>query len=347
MLGKVTGIALVLLGLALGIGGTWLIGLGGSWYYAAAAIGYIASGGLLFAGRPASLWVYALLLFGTLLWALWEVGLDWWQLVPRGVLVTLIGLWLLLPWVSGCLVRARDGRPVPAWRGAGLPLAASLALAGAVAAVSIFTEPHAREGRLPNEAVNASANPNEIPPGEWHAYGRTGFGQRYSPLDQITTENVDALEVAWHYHTGDLRRPGDPNETTYEVTPLKIGDTLYLCTPHHLAIALDADTGEERWRFDPGSRARRLAAAPDLPRRFLPYRRRCSAGTVCSRRIFLPTSDARLIALDAETGRPCPGFGENGTVDLWANMPNVDGWLLLLHLTAGGDAKISSSWAGP
>jgi quinoprotein glucose dehydrogenase len=72
-----------------------------------------------------------------------------------------------------------------------------------------------------------------MPAGDWRAYGRTPYGDRYAPLDQITTENVDRLEAAWTYHTGDTRRPSDPEETTYELTPLKVGDTLYLCTPHN------------------------------------------------------------------------------------------------------------------
>jgi len=318
-----TAALLVLMGLALLIGGVWLISLGGSWYYLVAGLGFLATAVLLFARRPAALSAYAILLLGTLAWAVWEVGLDWWQLVPRGAVLALIGIWLLLPFVSGKLIRARDGRRIPPWRRAGLPLVAALVVVAGVAVAAIFNDPHRLEGRLPTHAVNVPANPNDIPPGEWHAYGRTAFGQRYSPLDGITTANVDQLEVAWHYHTGDMRRPGDPNETTYEVTPLKIDNTLYLCTPHHLAIALDADTGAERWRFDPevGINASRQHQTC----RGVSYHADPAAppGSACPRRIFLPTSDARLIALDAETGQPCPGFGDSGTVNLWANMPNV------------------------
>lgn len=87
--------------------------------------------------------------------------------------------------------------------------------------------------------------------GEWTAYGRTDYGQRYSPLDQINTDNVDKLEVAWQIRTGDMKRPDDTGETTYQATPLKIGNALYLCTPHNWAMALDADTGESLWTFDP------------------------------------------------------------------------------------------------
>ena len=92
-----------------------------------------------------------------------------------------------------------------------------------------------------------------MPDGEWHQYGRTPFGQRYSPLTEITTENVSSLKVAWQYQTGDVKLPDDVGETTYQVTPLKVNDTLYLCTPHNWAIALDATTGKEKWKYDPNA----------------------------------------------------------------------------------------------
>lgn len=182
----------------------------------------------------------------------------------------------------------------------------------------MFNDPYDRAGALPERDVAQPDDP--VPPGEWHAYGRTSFGQRWSPLDRVTPDNVAALQLAWEFHSGDLRRPDDPEETTYQVTPLMVGDTLYLCTPHHLVIALDAVTGAERWRFDPeipASTARQHqtcrgvsyhaeAAVPEAP---------------CSRRLFLPTADARLLALDATSGEFCRGFGENGAVDLWAGMP--------------------------
>ena len=122
--------------------------------------------------------------------------------------------------------------------------------------ISWFDDPHRIEGNAPGVRAEAPADALGVPPGEWHAYGRTGHGQRYSPLDQITPENVAQLEVAWTYHTGDVRgRPGDPEETTFEVTPLKIGNRLFLCTPHQNVIALDATTGAEIWRYDPKIRS--------------------------------------------------------------------------------------------
>nr|WP_246755878.1 hypothetical protein [Bradyrhizobium sp. CCBAU 53338] len=89
------------------------------------------------------------------------------------------------------------------------------------------------------------------PVGDWRAYGRTQFGQRYSPLKQITPDNVGKLRVAWTFRTGDVATPEDSGETTFEVTPIKVRDTLYLCSQHQVLFALDAATGKERWRYDP------------------------------------------------------------------------------------------------
>src|SRR5690606_7628772 len=120
------------------------------------------------------------------------------------------------------------------------------------AIASWFVDPHKIEGRLPDVRAQLAADASGVPAGEWHAYGRSGHGQRYSPLTQITPQNVANLEVAWHYETGDVRgRPGDPVETTFEVTPLKIGNRLFFCTPHQSVIALDATSGKEIWRYDP------------------------------------------------------------------------------------------------
>ena len=168
---------------------------------------------------------------------------------------------------------------------------------------------------------------------DWTAYGGTSAGTRYSRLDQITPQNVRQLQVAWTFHTGDLRGPGDPVETTYEVTPLKVDQTLYLCTPHDLVFALNAETGQEVWRYDPKIRQPPAQSTQHLTCRGLSYFDGdgdfgTKAGNVpssgeCGRRLFLPTVDGRLIALDAETGTTCAGFGPEGAVDLWQNMPNV------------------------
>lgn len=147
---------------------------------------------------------------------------------------------------------------------------------------------------------------------------------------------MQRLEPAWTFHTGDTRRPTDPAESTFEVTPLKIGDTLYLCTPHSWVIALDAATGRERWRFDPQvsvdlssqhltcrgvSYFDGTSPAPAMPA--VAAAGAALAPASCTRRIFLPTIDARLFALDAATGKPCADFGNGGVVRLDTDMPNL------------------------
>lgn len=320
-----TSILLALIGLFLAGGGAWLLSLGGSWFYLALGIGLLLCAAMVWRRRPYARLLYALLLAGTLGWALWEVGLDWWPLSTRGGLVVLLGLWLLTPWAIG--VRGWDAGRI------GLAVVV-LACVGIAGAALVRDDPHRIEGRLTADAGQDTAPTGNIPAGEWHHYGRTLAGQRYTPLAQITPENVDQLEVAWTYRTGDIRGPNDVAETTYQVTPLKIGNLLYLCTPHHIAIALDAETGEERWRFDADdglnpNRQHQTCRGVSYHRDAgaVPAEGDNSPGAVpsCSARIYLPTSDARLIALDAQTGKICPGFGDNGTVNLWANMPNQKG----------------------
>ena len=301
-----------LIGLILGAGGVWLVTLGGSWYYVLAGLGFLITALLLRRRQGEALWVYALVVLGTLAWAVWEVGFDWWQLGPRGGVIVLLAFWLLTPWVRRRL-RGQAGA-------VGLGLAVLVSIG--VAVYSMTIDPHDRAGELSTERVAADPDLGaDMPAGEWRFYGRTPFGQRYSPLSQITPDNVGRLELAWTYRTGDIRGPEDVTETTYQVTPLKIADTLYICTPHNLAIALEADTGKEKWRFDP-----KVALDPNRQHqtcRGVAYHADTAVpnGQPCAERIYLPTSDARLIALDARTGAVCPGFGEGGTLNLLANMP--------------------------
>lgn len=317
----ISGVLCIILGLVLAVGGVKLIGLGGTWYFAILGAGFLLTGVLLLARRRAALWVYALVMLGALGWALYEVGFDWWQLAPRGSLIAPLGLWLLTPWVVKRLGWQHYGARV--WGGGALPLLLAVVLWGTTAVQAISTDTHDIKGMLPVPLASAPAADAQVLAGEWHAYGRTQHGTRYSPLAQITPSNVDRLVPIWHYRTGDVRRPGDPEETTYEVTPLMVDDSLYLCTPHNLVIALDAETGEERWRFDP--------QVPDssnrqhLTCRGLAYHASAGPdeGQACRQRLFMPTADARLIALDAGTGEVCPAFGDKGQVNLWANMPNV------------------------
>jgi quinoprotein glucose dehydrogenase len=155
--------------------------------------------------------------------------------------------------------------------------------------------------------------------GDWPYYGGDEFGQRFSPLEEITRENVTGLEIAWTYRSGELGAGfAKRNALAFEATPIHIEDTLYLSTPTNIVIALDAATGRERWRYDPRiDRATRYAEATS---RGVSYWSANGAhgSAPCSERIFEGTLDARLIALDAHGGKPCADFGTAGVIDLRA-----------------------------
>lgn len=253
---------LALSGGVLAVGGAWLVSLGGSIYYLVAAAGLLLTAALLTRQKPAAQAVYALLLLGSLAWSLWEAGLDWWPLAARLDVLFVLGLLLGWPGVTRRLQAGGESGGAwgsaaanairrPAWSARLLGVA--LGLCSLVALATAFHDPHDIGGTLPPPHATLAGASTEpaVPAGEWHAYGRTAWGQRFSPLTQITPANVEQLQVAWHYRTGDVRgEPGDPVETTYEVTPLKIGNRLFLCTPHQAVIALDATSGMEIWRFE-------------------------------------------------------------------------------------------------
>jgi len=345
MINLVTSGLLALIGLALAVGGVWLIAVGGSFYYALAGLAFLFASFLAFSRKPVLLPFYGAFTLASLVWAVWEAGFDWWQLAPRGGLIIVVGLWLITPVFRKTLVRTsqdEDGAGKNVTPVRSFVLEGSIVIAVIVAVYSMMNNPNAIEGTLPTSTV--VENPQyggSVPDGDWHHYGRTTYGQRYSPLDQINTDNVASLEQAWVYQTGDLKRESDVPETTYQVTPLKIGETLYLCTPHSWAIAIDAKTGQEKWKFDPG-----IPQNPDRQHqtcRGVTYYKDAATNETgpCTERVFLPTSDARLIALDAATGEICPSFGDEGTVHLETNMPyNPAGYYYSTSPPVAADGKI-------
>ena len=316
------------MGLALLAGGIKLSQLGGSLYYLIAGIGFALSGVLLLALRRTALGLYGLVLLGSTLWALWEVGLDWWQLVPRLSLWFALGVVLLLPWARRPLL----GQPGKLNTGL---LSLAVVLSGATAVASQFTFPGEIKGELGRDSTELSSTAPAMPDGDWQAYGRTEFGDRYSPLRQITPNNVHKLEEAWRIRTGDLPTSDDPVELTNENTPLKVNGKLYACTAHSKVLALDPDTGAEIWRFDPQIKSpvgfkgfahmtcRGVSYYDEnnyVNMDGAPAPKISEAGQAvvrsCPRRLYLPTADARLIAINADTGKVCEGFGNQGVVDL-------------------------------
>jgi quinoprotein glucose dehydrogenase len=156
-----------------------------------------------------------------------------------------------------------------------------------------------------------------VPDAGWPTYSNDPGGTRYSPAKQIDRGNVSQLQVAWTYRTGALPHDEElDKKAAFEATPILVGGKLFLSTPYDHVIALNAVSGTKIWEFDPklelpyGSSevtSRGVSAWWDPS---------ANAGKACSLRIFIGTLDARLIALDGDTGKPCADFGSGGEVDL-------------------------------
>lgn len=306
---RVLGVVLAIIGVILAVGGAWLVAVGGSPYYLLAGIGLIVSGVLLVRLRMAGVWLYAIVFGLTVIWALWEAGPHGWPLVPRLVGPAVLMLLVILAAIGLAPGPGRGRR------------AASWSLLGYVVACVIFCgviysiDRPARAMPLPT-ASSSMSDPSPVSTGaDWPAYGGSYAARRYSPLDQITPANVGRLQQAWVFHTGDLPNATTKSQYGAENTPLKIGDTLYVCTPMDMVVAVDPATGHERWRYD-----------PKVSSKWIPYTADCRgvsyyavpgavAGSPCATRIIWGTLDDRLIAVDARTGRPCADFGTAGQVD--------------------------------
>ncbi|MCR5879890.1 PQQ-binding-like beta-propeller repeat protein [Phenylobacterium sp. J367] len=151
---------------------------------------------------------------------------------------------------------------------------------------------------------------------DWAFYGGDAGGQRYSSAAQITPANVKGLKVAWTYSNGEATSHADfMDQSSLQVTPIMAGGRLYACSSFNAVSAHDPGSGREIWRFDP-------KVDPDVnyPNdyvcRGVTYWRdpAAPAGAACAERIYAPTADRRLIALDAATGKLCAGFGSLGVV---------------------------------
>ena len=315
------------IGIVLAVGGVWLLALDGSAYYAISGVLFLIIATLLKRRRSSAHLMYALLLAGSLVWALWESGFDWWPLASR------MGLWLALALPLMIFVRRNAFQAnkilLPVW----------IVCTALTLSPLAMQDPTAVEGTMANRVIDPDANIGFADKSEWRAYGRTNLGQRFSPVNQITVDNIDDLELAWEYQTGDTKGPRDVTETTYQVTPLKLGNALYLCTPHNWLIALNADTGEELWKYDakvPAESQRQHQTCRGVS--YLPSSDVDEASyqnvavkvnqpseqlepVQCNAQLFMPTSDARLLAFDPTTGALCENFADAGVLDLMHNMP--------------------------
>jgi len=309
--------------------GGQLLMIGGSPFYAIMAIGLLITAVALFKNKKIALTIYAILMWIVLAWMIFEVGFDKWQWIPRGDLIGLIGVWLALPWVVRPLSKAQN----PANPAKFHPfLGTTVIIMIAIVIGLMFYDPYPKEGNITNQRAPAET---DVAGNDWAAYGGTNNGARFSNLKQITTDNVSNLEVAWTYHTGDLRDAKDASEYTFEATPLKVNNSIYFCTPHNEVHALNPETGALKWKYEP-TKDRSYLQQHQTCRGVSYYEAPEAAATnavqpaavanspaVCRKRIFNAANDAKLLALDADTGKLCADFGNNGVVDLRANMGEI------------------------
>lgn len=305
---RVLAVIVGLIGVALLVGRVWLVGLHESFYHVIAGIVYIVAAVQLWRLRPSGAWLVAIVALLTVPWAIREDGFVFWALFPHL-------LWpMVLALVTLLLATPLSVRGIRRW----------CACLGGLAAAAL-TATLLGLAFVPHNVISpASGTPFKLAKGDdssvtWSAYGRTLSGKRYAPINRINRGNVDQLKVAWIYRTGETGEgfPGDEWDThmTFEATPILHDGTLYFPTSTTNVVALDAATGELRWRHDShvkrihysdaASRGVSLWVDPDT-----------GADAPCHARIFAPTLDSRLLALDAATGKLCPDFGDHGVVYL-------------------------------
>ncbi|WP_223878700.1 membrane-bound PQQ-dependent dehydrogenase, glucose/quinate/shikimate family [Phytobacter sp. SCO41] len=312
---RVTGVLVTLFGLAFLLPGGWLAFIGGSPGYLLFGCGFLFSGVLLWRKRLAGVWIYLFTFVLCVIWSLWEVGLDGWQLMPRLLLPAVLGVWVSMPWVVRPLTRS-----APARRNG-----SAIALVYVVAIIGIFWSGwQISDARFVHHQPFPAEKTTALTDGEkdWKYYGRTAEGQRYSPLAQITPANVAQLKLAWRFDSGDVMQKGEDKagrEFNLEVTPIKVGNALYICTPHRQVIALNATTGKMLWRFDPQNDT---SANEYLACRGVAWSENTD-DTVCPQKIITTTADARMVALNAQTGKPCANFGKNGFISLTDHLGDV------------------------
>jgi quinoprotein glucose dehydrogenase len=300
--------ALILLacGVALAWLGGMLIAESGSLYYLPTGLTLICAALLVWKQSAKSIRLFAALWLVTLIWSLWESGLNGWALAPRLIMFSLIGLWMMTPWFR------RSVGAVPS-----TPLINGIFATTLIAAVGatgwLFWNDRISGGTDLAALNGAPADPGQ---GDWLHYGNAQGGNRFSPLAQINAQNVGALTRAWTFSLG--KEPsGEP--APFEATPLKVGDKVFVCTGYNDIFALDAETGKQVWRFN--AHAKTDGIFGQTCRGVTYFNAPAAvANSVCAERLFTATIDSRLLAIDAATGRLCPGFGSDGAVNLLKGM---------------------------
>jgi len=214
------------------------------------------------------------------------------------------------------------------------------------------TTDDASTGKLDGQKVESAANPATplVPAGAtWDSFHGQLNAQKYSPLKQITTENVSKLKKIWEFHTGDVSDgKGDTPATVWSATPIFANETIYVGTPFDRLIALDPGTGKEKWHYDTKS-PRKALTQPVLKNRGVSYwqAKNPVAGEACQKIVYMGTVDAKLWALDADSGKPCENFADKGVLDInqWNTVNAKYPLSILQPPTVVGD-HLMIGWAG-
>ncbi|AVO83653.1 pyrroloquinoline quinone-dependent dehydrogenase [Enterobacter hormaechei] len=201
------------------------------------------------------------------------------------------------------------------------------------------------------KVASASQPATPLVPGSptWDSFHGQLNAQKYSPLTQITADNVGKLTKVWEFHTGDVSDgKGDTPATVWSATPIFANDTLYIGTPFDRLIALDPGTGKEKWHYDMKS-SRKALTQPVLKNRGVSYwqAKNPVSGEACQKMVYMGTVDGKLFALDADSGKPCSGFANNGVLDLnqW-NTVNAKYPLSVLQPPTVVGNHLLVGWAG-
>ena len=302
----------------LGVALIWIGGQiaieGGGFYYLGAGVILLAGAALLASDLiREGLLASAALLIITLIWSIFEIAGNGWlvswpfDLAGRLAVPLLLFALLALTVIFGTMRIF-----APHWlRPLGLGgLVTAIAIAGGI--VGYAWE---RSATPAGSDVIATVFPGHNAADEWSAYGGSPLGAGYTPATEITRANVSALQRVWQIQTDDLP-PNDRVSYSAQNTPIYVESRLYACTPSNQVLALDPATGEILWRYDPETSSDDMESLFSAACRAVAHHRQDAATGSCAAQIYVATVDSRLIALDAETGAVCPGFGEQGVVNL-------------------------------
>jgi quinoprotein glucose dehydrogenase len=301
--------------------------------------------------RAASSWAHGILLAVLLV-----------DILGTGFAAYMLEAWWVLAFMvvalAGWLVDLTMG-VAPTMKAAPAMTVAVVALAGALASLTFGLAPSARgqdDQGLPPKAPASQAGMSNVMPEEagvryrgWYTFNGDLMDQKFARLTQITPQNVDELQKAWEVHTGDVSDGhGEVPETNFEATPLFVDGTVFVATPFYRIYALAPDTGKVKWIFDPHTTLKGLTQ-PHLKTRGVAYWQAASPqpGEPCQKIVYVGTMDAKLYAVDADTGKACDGFGDHGVLDIdqW-NTVNAKWPLSILQPPTVYKDKLFIGWAG-